>query len=148
MLADIIADKADLTDAEVCEWLHTPSVAARQLVPRWRIKDLLYRHGAWPLLLAAQANANSQIAGVAITAIAYLNDADFENLDLDLPEIGGMFDALQSAGVLDEAGRAELEALADVLQTPLEAAGLSAAVDESAVGIARGTRPLVQQETH
>ena len=148
MLADIIADKAELTDAEVCEWLHTPSVAARQLVPRWKIKDMLYRHGAWPLLLAAQGNATPQIAGVAITAIAYLNDADFENLDLDLPEIGGMFDALQSAGVLDEAGRDELDAMADLLQTPLEAAGLSSAVDESAVGIARGTRQLVQHEVN
>jgi len=124
-LWELIADKGELTDQEVYDWLHTPSVAGRQLVPRWEVKRLMYRQGVWPLLLAAQANEDPQIAGVAVTAVAYLGDGDFENLDIDLPEIGGMFDALQAAGVLNADQRAAIESLADApLKTPLQAAGL------------------------
>jgi hypothetical protein len=104
--------------------LTTPSVAARRPVPRWKIKDSIYRAGAWPALQKASATEGA-VQGVAATCVAYLTDPDFENLDLDLPEVQYMLGQLGAAEILTPTLLQSLFALGDTLVTPLDAHGLA-----------------------
>ena len=107
------------------EAFHTPSVAARQLAPRWRVKEELYCAGQWPALLVAQTHEDPAIAGLAATAVAFLTDGDFENINLDRLEVAGMLDALQAAGLLTSELRATIDALADAIITPAQSLGIA-----------------------
>ena len=106
---------AESTDCEAAVAISKMDKEVRALVPRWKIKDYLYRAGKWPLLLGAQAAENLTVKGTAITAVAYLSDGDFDNLDLDLPGISQMFGVLQAAGVMSEEDATAIDAMADAV---------------------------------
>ena len=113
---------AGLSDQEAHAALHTPSIPARQLLPRWRVKQELYLAGVWPVLLAAQAHEDHEIAGLVLTVLAFLNDGDFENIDLDL--VAGSLDQLVAVGLLPADLRASIDAMADTLVAPWPSATL------------------------
>ncbi len=111
-----------MTDQEAHAALHTPSIPTRQLVPRWQVKQEIYLAGTWPVLLAAQAHENQEVAGLVVTVIAFLNDGDFENIDLDL--VGAQLDQLVTVGLLPADLRASIDAMADTLVAPWPSATL------------------------
>ncbi len=113
---------AGLTDQEAHAALLTPSIPSRKLVPRWKVKQELYLAGTWPVLLAAQAHEDQEIAGLVLTVLAFLNDGDFANIDLDL--IGGQLDQLVTVGLLPTDLRASIDAMADMLVAPWPSATL------------------------
>ncbi len=119
-LSQLIAEQ-DATDFDaVWEYLTTPSIPSRKLVPRWKIKEMCYKAGVWPLLLAATQSEDPEMQGLALTVHAYLTDTDFENLDMDSDEVKQMFGSLVQAGVLTQELSDAIDALADVMETPLE----------------------------
>lgn len=134
-----------MSDEEVLDAISIKNIPKRKLVPRWQAKQLAYLRGEWPILMGAQSHETPEIAQVAKTAVAYLTDVDFENLDMDLPAVRDMFSGLVQAGVVTQALFDEIDALASYNISIAENLGLSPNLVD--IAIARGTRPLVQQET-
>lgn len=130
------ANTAKLEPAAAAAWFNA-NVPQRQVVPRWMVKDVIYRSGSYPLLLAGQASENATVRGLAITAAAYLNDVDFQNIDLDLPGVGDMLDGLNASGILSTAALEAIEDMADVEVPRWKTLGLYEAVGDQQIIKAR-----------
>lgn len=111
-LSELIAGKDHLPAGEVADWLNTPSIPTRQLVPLWRIAQHGRETGWWYGLKQSQSDA-------AAAFLDYYNDPRFENLDLDLPAARQVMSALVTQPQADQ-----IDALADRLVSPAEHAGL------------------------
>ena len=106
---------ASMTDAERYAAYHARTQPVRVLVPRWKIKEAIYLAGRWPALVDLQSNENADLATLARTAVAYLSDEDFENVNLDYPIVKTMLDTLLAVGLLTQELRDVIEAFGDDL---------------------------------
>lgn len=109
---DELAALAGKTDQEAADAINAMTVPDA-LVPRWRIKQYLYAQGCYATMQAASTapGTPSEVVGLIRTALAYWNDPDFENLDLGLLEVAGMFDQLNVAGLLSNSQLAAIAAM-------------------------------------
>jgi hypothetical protein len=103
-----------MSDQEAADSLNAANVAARRLVPLWEVKKLLIESFRWPAIVAGQANAVPEIAAACLSAVAYIDDARFENLDMDILATQAMIGVLVSGGIVSQAEADSLYALASV----------------------------------
>lgn len=116
---------AGMTEDVVIASLLTSDRPARQIVDIWQVKKLLLEAGEWPMLVLAQTNENAQLAGAALSAVAYINDQRFEHLDMDLPAVQTMIGALRDAGIISQATYNSVDALATTTQTRAAELGIT-----------------------
>lgn len=117
---------AGMSDAERLAAIHAENQPIRVLAPRWKIKEAIYLAGRWPALVDLQANENADLATLARTAVAYLSDTDFENVNLDYVMVGTMLDTLLAVGLLTAELRAAIHAMGDSLTSRATILGLQA----------------------
>lgn len=104
-------DYAALDDQAAADTLNAQTQKL-SLVPRWRVKKHLYECGAWGAMRLAVTTVEDQnLKALLLTAFDYLNDPEFENLDLDLSAVSLMLSALTSAGLLTQNDRDAIEAM-------------------------------------
>lgn len=73
------------------------------LVPLWEIKKAVIEAGEWyGLVVASTAHENLQVRGAAYTAVDYINDSRFANLDPSLPSTQMLLGALVLGGVMTQ----------------------------------------------
>jgi hypothetical protein len=73
------------------------------LVPLWEIKKAVIEAGEWyGLVIASTAHENVQVRGAAYTAVDYINDSRFTNLDPSLPSTQMLLGALVLGGVMSQ----------------------------------------------
>jgi len=138
LVSDTYAGLSDQEAADAINALTEPVT----LVPRWQIKSYLYGQGVYGTMTAYLDSTEipANLRGLIRTALAYLNDPDFENLDLGLADVQTMLGMLVSAGLLTTVQLAEIKAMQSVRAAwPL--------VDASEIAVVRGTRSLIQRET-
>lgn len=104
---------ANMSNEEVANSLNTENIASRKLVPLWQVKKTIVEAGEWAQLIAAQSSSDSTVAGAAITAISYIDDPRFQNLDMDLTATINMINILKTNGILSEQVVNAVNALAD-----------------------------------
>ena len=108
---------ASLSDQAAADAINAMTVP-ETLIPRWQIKTYLYGQGIYAIIQAA-LNATEtppQVVGLLHTALAYLSDPDFENLDIGLADVQALFSALADAGLMTAEHRKTIEAMASVKQ--------------------------------
>ena len=146
---NLSALKTELAKPEYAELISTgnhsaivAALTAKTLpgkVPLWEIKKAACEAGEWPVLVAAaQSHENAQVRGAALTAVSYIDDRRFENLDLSLTSTQTLLGALQQGGVLSEgligtitALSANRASLADQMQLGDVGVAVSIALRES-----------------
>lgn len=73
------------------------------LVPLWEIKKAVIEAGEWyGIVIASTAHENLQVRGAAYTAVDYINDSRFTNLDPSLASTQMLLGALVLGGVMSQ----------------------------------------------
>ncbi len=135
---------AELSDSAAAESLNAVTVTCRQLVPLWQVKKHALENGYWLLIKAAALDTQHPAYAAAASAVEFVSDTRFENLDMDLVSTKAMIAGLVATSVMTAAQAEALDAMADYSVSRAAQLGLSL-VSTDDVGIARGTRSLVQR---
>lgn len=113
--ASYAANLAAGNDQAVADSLNAAKSGRRALVPLWKVKKHAIENGYWPLVkAAAYSHASATVQGAAISALDYIDDQRFTNLDFDLASTTGMLTALVAGGVMTADQKTSVEALATV----------------------------------
>lgn len=112
-----------MTDNEVFISLTTKDRPVRVLVPLWQIKKHAIENGYWFTLKSTAVEHPGYIA--AASAVEYISDGRFENIDMDLTSTQTMLGGLVATSLLSQDFADELDALADSLQSRANELGLT-----------------------
>lgn len=116
---------AGMDDAQRLAALHAENQPVRQLVPLWQIKKRLIETGAWlELQKAAVDHQSEQVKAAASLTLLYVDDARFENLDLDLASTQQLLGALVQAMIVTTDMSAEIDAMANATTSRAAILGL------------------------
>lgn len=124
------------TDAEFVTWANTPALqSTRAEIPRADFVYYLFSSGLYARMVAAQTNPNAEVAGLAVTALAFLDSPDFAVVKWSDPIMQACLGGFVAAGVFT-AGEVETarKSLLETWAAPfpgLDAAGLAEAVLEA-----------------
>lgn len=84
------------TNAEIASELNSKTVTRSRVVPTWEVKKQAIEQGYWAAIVMASepANSNQQVRGLAISALAWLDDPKIETIDFGLAStqtlVGGL----------------------------------------------------------
>jgi hypothetical protein len=111
-----LAALADQPDVEAAAAINVMTTVIRRPVPRADIKRYIYVAGIWyRIKVASEADATpQQVKAVLVSAMAYLNDQDFQTYDVDAADGATMLAALVATGVVTQAEVAAVTAMANV----------------------------------
>lgn len=110
-------------DGTIQTWLNTPSVTVQRNIPINAFVGALYNSGAFVAILTAAAQGNTT-AAMAVTLIEKAKTLGIEGIDMSLAVNQGMVSTLVSAGIITQEQVDSATALASVVVSPAEAAGL------------------------
>lgn len=110
-------------DGAIVDWLNTPSVTVQRNIPINAFVGELFNTGAFAAILQAAALGN-QTAGMAVTLIEKAKSLGIEGINMSLPINQSMLASLIADGVITQAQSDSAVALANVVVSPAEAAGL------------------------
>jgi hypothetical protein len=134
----------DLSDADFVIWANTPVlVATRDEVARSDFLYLLYSTGMYARIVAAQANANAQIAGLAVTALGYLGSPDFRTVKWLDPIMQTCLGGFVAAGVFTAA---EVETSRKALVETWAAPAADVTLGDLPAALAAGARDNLRQQ--
>jgi hypothetical protein len=102
-----------MSDAEAAAAVNAKTVAIRQLVPNWKIKQTAILSGYWAAVKAGQLSANTIAAGLCVSVIDWLTDPKIENTDMDITGVQQMVDGLLTFGFITTTQANDLDELAD-----------------------------------
>ncbi len=125
-----------MSDAEAAAAINAKTVAIRQLVPNWKIKQTAILSGYWAAVKAGQLSANTIAAGLCVSVIDWITDPKIESTDMDIPGVQQMIDGLLSFGFITTQQANDLDALADSTEPWTQSVGLDVVGD----GHARSAR--------
>jgi hypothetical protein len=113
---------ASMNNNEVWASLLVENRPLRILVPLWQIKKHAIENGYWLTL----KNTTAEHAGYAAAALAvdYIDDARFDNLDIDLASTQLLLGGLVATSLLTQTLADELSALANSFQSRANELGL------------------------
>lgn len=109
----------------ISEALKAENRSFRQLVPIWKIKKRLLETSEWPSIVAAQSSSDETIKAAALSAVAYIDDQRFDNLDYDLAGTQAMIGVLVSNDIVSAGTRDFIEGLATGVRSRATEIGLS-----------------------
>ena len=112
-----------MTDNEVFISLTTKDRPLRVLVPLWQIKKHAIENGYWFTLKGTVSEHPGYLA--AASAVEYISDGRFENIDMDLTSTQTMLGGLVATSLLSQDFADALNAMADSLQSRAEELGLT-----------------------
>lgn len=84
------------SDVEIAADLNAKTITRARVVPTWEVKKQAIEQGYWAAIVMASevANTNQQGRGLAISALAWLDDPKIENIDFSLAStqqlVGGL----------------------------------------------------------
>jgi hypothetical protein len=113
-----------MSDAEAAAAVNAKTVAIRQLVPNWKIKQTAILSGYWAAVKAGQLSANTIAAGLCVSVIDWVTDPKIESTDMDLPGVQQMIDGLLTFGFITTTQANDLDALADSTEPWTQSVGL------------------------
>ena len=118
-----------MSDAEAAATINAKTLAIRQLVPNWKIKQAAILSGYWASVKAGQLSANTIAAGLCVSVIDWVTDPKIENTDMDLPGVQQMIDGLLTFGFITTTQANDLDALADGTEPWTQSVGLDVVGD-------------------
>jgi hypothetical protein len=106
-----------LTDQQVANAVNAKTVAVRQLVPTWLVKQHAIENGYYAYIKLASENTQIpvEVRGLCISVLAWIDDqaGKILNLDMDLPSTQIMVAGLIASGIMTQAQATSLSQLAD-----------------------------------
>jgi hypothetical protein len=118
-----------MTDAQAAAAVNAKTVAIRQLVPNWKIKQTAILAGYWAAVKAGQLSANTIAAGLCVSVIDWVTDPKIESTDMDIPGVQQMIDGLLTFGFITTTQANDLDALADSTKPWTQSVGLDVVGD-------------------
>lgn len=117
-----------LNDQAAADAVNAKTVAVRELVPCWSVKQLAIESGYWAAIKIASQSSDVplQVRGVALSAVDWIDDSSgkIQNVDMDSPAVLAMLGGLVAAGLLTESQSSDLQALADQTKRWVDVVGL------------------------
>lgn len=117
-----------LNDQAAADAVNAKTVAVRELVPCWLVKQLAIESGYWAGIKIASQSSDVpvQVRGVALSAVDWIDDSSgkIQNVDMDSPAVLAMLGGLVAAGLLTESQSSDLQALADQTKRWVDVVGL------------------------
>jgi hypothetical protein len=106
-----------LSDQAAADAVNLKTVAVRDLVPCWLVKQTAIESGYWAAIKIASESSDAPLAvrGVALSAVDWIDDSSgkIQNVDMDSPAALAMLGQLVSAGLLTESQSDDLQSLAN-----------------------------------
>lgn len=117
-----------LSDQAAADLVNAKTVAVRELVPCWLVKQLAIESGYWAAIKIASQSSDVplQVRGVALSAVDWIDDSSgkIQNVDMDSPAVLAMLSGLVAAGLLTQSQSDDLQALADQTKRWVDVVGL------------------------
>jgi hypothetical protein len=117
-----------LSDQAAADAINAKTVAVRELVPCWLVKQLAIESGYWPAIKIASQSSDVPLAvrGVALSAVDWIDDSSGKilNVDMDSPAVSAMLGGLVAAGLLTQSQSDDLQALADQTKRWVDVVGI------------------------
>jgi hypothetical protein len=117
-----------LNDQAAADRVNAKTVAVRELVPCWLVKQLAIESGYWAAIKIASQSSDVplQVRGVALSAVDWIDDSSgkIQNVDMDSPAVLTMLGGLVAAGLLTQSQSDDLQALADQTKRWVDVVGL------------------------
>ena len=117
-----------LSDQAAADAVNAKTVAVRELVPCWLVKQLAIESGYWAAIKIASQSSDVPLAvrGVALSAVDWIDDSSgkIQNVDMDSPAVLAMLSGLVAAGLLTESQSSDLQALADQTKRWVDVVGI------------------------
>ena len=117
-----------LSDQAAADLVNAKTVAVRELVPCWLVKQLAIESGYWAAIKIASQSSDVPLAvrGVALSAVDWIDDSSgkIQNVDMDSPAVLAMLSGLVAAGLLTESQSNDLQALADQTKRWVDVVGI------------------------
>jgi hypothetical protein len=132
-LAALVAELAKpeysgLSDQAAADAVNAKTVAVRELVPCWLVKQLAIESGYWAAIKIASQSSDVplQVRGVALSAVDWIDDSSgkIQNVDMDSPAVLAMLGGLVAAGLLTQSQSDDLQALADQTKRWVDVVGI------------------------
>jgi hypothetical protein len=118
-----------MSDAQAAAAVNAKTVAIRQLVPNWKIKQTAILSGYWAAVKSGQLSASTIAAGLCVSVIDWVTDPKIENTDMDLAGVQQMIDGLLTFGFITTQQANDLDALADAAEPWTQSVGLDVVGD-------------------
>lgn len=118
-------DWPSVSDADLLEWLNTPSITRAKKVPIGDFVAALFDSGAVNAIFQAAATGD-QLAGAAMTLIEKVKALGVENIDLGLSTNQNLLSGLVQAGIVTEQQIAPAMALGSEIVSQACNAGIEA----------------------
>jgi hypothetical protein len=119
---------AGLSDEAAADAVNAKTVAVRELVPCWLVKQLAIESGYWAAIKIASQSSDVPLAvrGVALSAVDWIDDSSgkIQNVDMDSTAVLAMLGGLVAAGLLTQSQSDDLQALADQTKQWVDVVGL------------------------
>lgn len=100
-----------LSDQAAADIVNAKTEVVTQLVPIWQVKQHAILNGYWPLVKAAQLDANPIKAGLCLSVIDWVDDPKMQTIDVNLPEVQGMLSGLVSFSLMTQTQANEVIAM-------------------------------------
>ena len=102
-------------DQALAAMLNEKNRPGRRVNKRWEIKKFLIGTGTYAKLyfLREDVNQNPTVRGLAISALAWIDDTGIVDVDVDLAETQTLINGLHAATIIDDAVKTAFLALAD-----------------------------------
>ena len=117
-----------LSDQAAADAVNAKTVAVRELVPCWLVKQLAIESGYWAAIKIASQSSDTPLAvrGVALSAVDWIDDSSgkIQNVDMDSPAVTAMLGGLVAAGLLTQSQSNDLQALADQTKRWVDVVGI------------------------
>ena len=117
-----------LSDQAAADAVNAKTVAVRELVPCWLVKQLAIESGYWAAIKIASQSSDVplQVRGVALSAVDWIDDSSgkIQNVDMDSTAVLAMLSGLVAAGLLTESQSNDLQALADQTKRWVDVVGI------------------------
>ena len=130
-----------LSDQEAADAINAKTEVVTQLVPIWQVKQHAILNGYWPLVKAAQLDANPAKAGLCLSVIDWVDDPKMQTIDVNLPEVQGMLGGLVSFSLMTQTQANEVIAMGSKVVSWTSTVGLP----EIGIGLVRNARKEMAQ---
>lgn len=134
-----------LSDQAAADAINAKTVAIRELVPTWKVKQLVMEQGVWGRLRIVQIEKNEQIPdevrGLTITVLDWIDDVSgkIQSVDMDLVATQTMLGGLVAAGLATQTQVDAIRALADATVAWTTHNGIG----EVGIGYVRAARSMI-----
>ena len=100
-----------LSDQQAADVINAKTAIIQQAVAIRDLKTYAIFQGIWPKLLAGEKSSNPQVAGLCQSVVAWVDDPRISTVDVNMPQVQAMLQALVSATILTQQQMNEVVAM-------------------------------------